>query len=56
MVRDILIGVFVRKEIRQALAAFDQLVYKTGEIIRPGRTLKRKPKTKRQYYMNYKRL
>jgi hypothetical protein len=56
MVRDILIGVFVRKEIRQALEAFDQLVYRTREIIRPGRTVKRKPKTKRQYYMNYKRL
>ena len=34
----------------------EELVYKTREIIRPGRTVKRKPKTKRQYYVNYKRL
>lgn len=56
MTRDILIGVFVRKEISRALEAFDQIVYKTREIIRPGRTNSRKPKPKRQYHMNYKRL
>lgn len=56
MTRDVLIGVFVRKEIRQALNAFDRIVYKTREIIRPGRSVKRKPKPRRQYYMNYKRL
>lgn len=56
MTRDILIGLFARKEVRQALDAFDRIVYKTREIIRPGRSIKRKPKPKRQYYMNYKRL
>ena len=56
MTRDILIGVFVRKEIRQALDAFDLIVYKTREIVRPNRSVNRKPKPKRQYHMNYKRL
>lgn len=56
MTRDILIGVFIRKEVKLALDAFDRIVYKTREIIRPGRAVKRKPKPKRQYHMNYKRL
>lgn len=56
MTRDILTGVFARKDIRPALEAFDQIVYKTREIIRPNRSVKRKPKPKRQYHMNYKRL
>jgi len=54
--RDILIGVFVKKEVKQALEAFDRIVYKTREIVRPNRSVKRKPKPKRQYHMNYKRL
>lgn len=56
MTKDMLIGVFVRKEIRQALEAFDRIVYKTRELIRTGRSVKRKPKPRRQYRMNYKRL
>lgn len=56
MTRDILIGVFIRKEMRRAFEAFDQIVYRTREIIRPNRSVKRKPKPGRQYHMNYKRL
>jgi len=53
---DLLIPTFIRKEYRTALQAFDQLVEKTREIIRPGRSNPRNKKPKRPYSMNYKRL
>lgn len=53
---DILIPAFFRKEYKAALGAFDQLVEKTREIIRPGRSNPRIKKPKRSYSMNYKRL
>lgn len=56
MTRNICIGLFIKKLIRQALAAFDQIVSNTREIIRPGRNEKRKHNQKRLYHMNYKRL
>ena len=37
MTKDILIAVFIRKEYKKALKVFDDVVYKTREIIRPGR-------------------
>lgn len=56
MTRGICIALFIKKLIRKALKAFDELVFKTREIIRPGRRVKRKQPHKRLYHMNYKRL
>ncbi|HEY6435326.1 MAG TPA: IS4 family transposase, partial [Ignavibacteriaceae bacterium] len=54
--RDIAIGVFIKRLIKTAIAAFDKLMKRTTEIIRPGRKNPRNKKTKRPYYMNYKPL
>jgi hypothetical protein len=54
--QDILIAVFIKHQFSQALKAFDNLVEKTREIIRPGRSVERKMKPKRPYSMIYKRL
>jgi Transposase DDE domain. len=56
MTRNILIGVFLRKQFQKAIKAFDDNVSKTREIIRPGRSVDRKQKPKKLYCMNYKRL
>jgi len=56
MTKDILISVFIRKEYKKALAAFDDIVSKTREIIRPGRSVERHKRPKKNYAMNYKRL
>ena len=56
MTMDILIAVIIRKQFRKALNAFDDIVEKTREIIRPGRSFPRNKKLKRTYSMNYKRL
>jgi hypothetical protein len=53
---DILIPMFVRKKITKVFEAFDQIVYKTREIIRPDRHEPRKFSPKKPYSMNYKRL
>ncbi len=56
MTQDILISVMIKKQYKKALEAFDDIVEKTREIIRPGRKVSRKIKQKRPYSMNYKRL
>ena len=56
MTRNILIGVFIRNQFQKAIEAFDDNVSKTREIIRPGRSIERKPRPKKLYSMNYKRL
>ena len=56
MTRNILIGVFLKKQFQKAIEAFDDNVSKTREIIRPGRSVERKPRTKKLYSMNYKPL
>jgi hypothetical protein len=53
---DMLVPTFIRKEYRAALQAFDILVEKTREIVRPGRSNQRNKKPKKPYSMNYKRL
>lgn len=53
---DMLVPTFIRKEYRAALQAFDELVEKTREIVRPGRSNPRNKKPKKPYSMNYKRL
>ncbi len=56
MTLEILIPIFVRKQYKKALKAFDEIVSQTREIIRPGRVIPRKQRPKKSYSMNYKRL
>jgi len=56
MTLDILIPIFVRKQYKKALKAFDEIVSETREIIRPGRSVLRKKRPKKPYSLNYKRL
>lgn len=56
MTLDILIPIFIRKQFKMALEAFDLNVFGTREIIRPGRSVPRNKKPKKPYSMNYKRL
>ncbi len=56
MTRDILISVFIKRDYGAAIRAFDDVVSKTREIIRPGRSNERKHRLKKLYSMNYKRL
>lgn len=53
---DMLIPTFIHRKYRQALDAFDLIVWNTREIIRPGRSNPRNTKPKKPYSMNYKRL
>jgi hypothetical protein len=54
--RDVMVSIFIKRMYGPALEAFDNIVKKTTEIIRPGRSLPRKHRTKKQYHMNYKKL
>lgn len=56
MTQNILIGVFIKDNYHKAIEAFDDIVRKTREIIRPNRSNPRNPKRKKVYHMNYKRL
>jgi hypothetical protein len=56
MTQDILVPIIIRKHFTAALNAFDIIVRKTREIIRPGRSEPRNKKQKKPYSMNYKRL
>lgn len=54
--KDILVGLFIKKKYSQALDAFDDIVFRTREIIRPNRKNPRKHRQKKPYSMNYKGL
>jgi hypothetical protein len=56
MTGNISIGLFIKKTVTQAIQAFDDIVHKTLEIVRPDRKFERKKRPKRLYHMNYKRL
>jgi hypothetical protein len=56
MFYDIAIGIFIKKDFKKALEAFDELMTKTCEVIRPGRANPRKHKPKKAYCMNKKKL
>ncbi len=45
MTKDILIAVFIKREYSTAIRAFDDVVRKTREIIRQGRSNERKSST-----------
>lgn len=53
---DILPGLLLKGKVGKALEAFDDLVYKTREIIRPNRNVPRKHRQKKRYAMAYKKL
>lgn len=55
-IRDIIVSVFLKGKIKKALEAFDDIVYKTREIIRKGRSNPRNHRQKKPYSMNYKPL
>ena len=50
------ISMFLKNKIKEGIAAFDDIVYKSREIVRPNRTNPRKHKPKRQHHMNYKQV
>jgi len=54
--RSIIVSIFLKNNHQKALNAFDLIVAKTTEIIRPGRSLPRNHRPKKNYAMNYKRL
>jgi hypothetical protein len=56
MTKDILVSVFIKFKFKEAIAAFDDNVHNTREIVRPGRSVERKHKPKKTYSMNYKQL
>lgn len=56
MVREMAIGFFKSKTAQRVLNAFDSILRKTVEIVRPGRKAPRKPGRKKPPAMNYKRL
>jgi hypothetical protein len=56
MLQNISIGMLLGKAARLALDAYDNILYKTRELIRPGRQNERKKRPKKLHYMNYKRL
>jgi hypothetical protein len=54
--KGILIGMFIKKLVKSAIAAFDRQLRASTEIVRPGRRNPRKKKPPRYYHMNYKDL
>lgn len=53
---DLAIPIFIKRRFKEAIKTFDELVYRTREIVRPNRKLPRSKKTKKQHHMNYKLL
>lgn len=54
--QDCLIPMFLKQKWIEAIKAFDNIVFKTREIIRPQRNNPRKHRPKKQKSMNYKKL
>ena len=54
--RGCLTNLFLKKIIDRVIIAFDKIVYKTREIIRPNRSFPRNHKVKKKYYQNYRPL
>jgi Transposase DDE domain len=54
--KGILIGMFIKRMVRRALAVFDMQVAANTEVVRPGRSNPRKKRPPRLYHMNYKDL
>ena len=52
--KGMLIAIFIKKKIKQALSVFDSQVESNTELDRPGRKSPRKKKPPRHYHMTYK--
>jgi len=50
------IPIFLQRQVDKAIGAFDKLMFRTTEIIRPGRRFERRKKLKKPYNMVYKQL
>lgn len=53
---EILMPALLKKMVNRAIVAFDDMIFNTREIIRQGRSVPRKHKTKKPFCMNYKPL
>lgn len=56
MIREICQAIFIKKLIRKALNALDQILIRTTEIVRPNRKFPRRKLKKKPPSMNYKQL
>jgi Transposase DDE domain len=56
MVVKSMIGIFIKRKLKQFITAFDQILQKSTEIVRPGRSFTRNHKQKKPKSMNYKKL
>ena len=56
MTQDVIMGIMLKNVATKALKAFDEIVFRTREIIRPARSNPRKHRPKKTYSMNYKPL
>lgn len=54
MFKEIGVALMLKGKIAKAIEAFDRNIFKTREIVRPGRKNERKKRPKRLHYMNYK--
>lgn len=54
MFREIGVALMLKGKIAKAIEAFDRNIFKTREIVRPGRKNERKKRPKKLHYMNYK--
>jgi hypothetical protein len=55
MTSSISVALFLKRLVQQTIYAFDQLIAKTLEVVRPGRRNERKKQYKKPFNMNYKR-
>jgi hypothetical protein len=53
---DLLVPIYIKKKIRKALKVFDDIVFRTREMVRKGRSFERKKRPRKNYSMNYKKL
>ncbi len=56
MTKEILVSIFLKHDFKKAFEAFDDIVFKTREVIRPNRKFERKHRVKSSPPLNYKGL
>jgi len=56
MMMDRVLPMFIKRKCKQAIQAFDKIIYQTRELLRPHRKNPRKKRPKKQYPINYKTL
>ena len=56
LIRESMLGVFIKKKIKYFLRIFDEIISKTTEVIRPNRSFPRNHKPKKPKSMNYKQM